>query len=161
MPESPHMTRRDFVKTVTAVIGTLMGAVIGLPAIGYIITPARTTQEADAWIPLGSLESFPEGVPTLVNFVRTKVNGWERSANSYGVYVVRDPVNQVIAFSNICTHLGCRVSWQEASQEYICPCHDAAFDASGGIIKGPQPRPLDLYESKVEDGNLFIHFTEA
>jgi Rieske Fe-S protein len=25
-------------------------------------------------------------------------------------------------------------------------------------VKGPQPRPLDEYETKVEESNLFIHF---
>ncbi|MBN2146953.1 MAG: Rieske 2Fe-2S domain-containing protein, partial [Anaerolineales bacterium] len=42
-----------------------------------------------------------------------------------------------------------------------CPCHDAAFAIDGGIIHGPQPRPLDEYEYKIEDGNLLIHYVEG
>ncbi|OGO71871.1 MAG: hypothetical protein A2Z49_04990 [Chloroflexi bacterium RBG_19FT_COMBO_56_12] len=161
MPDSPHMNRREFVTIVTAAVGTAIGVVVGLPAIGYILTPATKTQESDAWIPLGPLENYPVGVPTLMSFARTKVNGWEKTANSYGVFVIRGEGDQLKTLSNVCTHLSCRVNWDDAAKEFKCPCHDAAFDINGGIIKGPQPRPLDGYEFKIEEGNLLIHFVEG
>jgi Rieske Fe-S protein len=46
-------------------------------------------------------------------------------------------------------------------QEYLCPCHDGHFAIDGAIISGPQPRPLEEYETKIEDGNLFIFLKEA
>lgn len=161
MPDSPHMSRREFVTIVTVTLGTAMGAAIGVPSITYLLTPALKVQEADAWIPLGPLENFPVGVPTLVSFVRTKTNGWEKTSNSYGVYVVRGEGDDLLALSNVCTHLSCRVSWDTEANHYHCPCHDASFDINGGIIDGPQPRPLDMYEHKIEDGNLLIHFVEG
>lgn len=161
MPDSPHMSRREFVQVVTIAVGTIMGAAIGLPAIGYLIAPALQAQEADAWVLLGPLESFPVGTPTLANFVRTKVNGWEKTANSYGIYIVRGQNDEITVFSNTCTHLGCRVTWKEDIQEYVCPCHDGKFSPDGSVNSGPPPRPLDKYESKVEEGNLLIHFVEA
>ena len=66
-----------------------------------------------------------------------------------------------MALSNICTHLSCRVTWEDGRQEYVCPCHDAQFDIVGDVLSGPPPRPLDSYEIKVEEGDLFIHFVEA
>ena len=45
MPDSPHMNRREFVTIVTAAVGSAMGVAIGLPAIGYVITPAVNVQE--------------------------------------------------------------------------------------------------------------------
>jgi len=161
MPDSPHMNRREFVTVVTAAVGTAIGAVVGLPAIGYILTPAVKVQESEAWVPIGPLANFPVGVPTLISFVRSKVNGWEKTANSYGVFVIRGEGDQIKTLSNVCTHLSCRVNWDDASQQFKCPCHDAAFDINGGIIHGPQPRPLDEYEFKIEEGNLLIHFVEG
>jgi menaquinol-cytochrome c reductase iron-sulfur subunit len=158
MPKSPHMSRREFVGIVTAAAGTIMGAIVGIPAIGYLIAPALTKITGDAWIPAGPLESYPVGVPTLFNFNRTKVNGWEKTVNSYGVYIIRGADGSIQAFSNTCTHLSCRVNWQQDAGAYICPCHDAYFAIDGQIISGPQPRPLDPYETKVEENNLFIHF---
>jgi Rieske Fe-S protein len=161
MTKSPHLTRNDFVKGVVGVLGAVMGLVVGLPAIGYILSPALKTSTSEAWIPLGPLENYPVGVPTSFNFTRTKVNGWEQTTNSYGVYVLRKNETDTEVFSNVCTHLSCRVIWHEDVAEYICPCHDGHFSIDGEIVSGPQPRPLDAYENKVEDGNLFIYFVEG
>jgi len=158
MPVSPHMSRREFVAIVTAAAGTFMGAVIGIPAIGFMIAPALQKVSADVWIPAGPITNYPVGVPTLFNFNRTKVNGWEKTVNSYGVYIVQHEDGSIKALSNKCTHLSCRVNWKQEATAYICPCHDAFFDINGQIIKGPQPRPLDTYETKIENDILFIHF---
>jgi Rieske Fe-S protein len=152
------MSRREFVAIVTAAAGTVMGAVIGIPAIGYLIAPALSKLTADAWIPAGPFENYPVGIPTLFNFNRTKVNGWVTTVNSFGVFVIKHEDGSVLALSNKCTHLSCRVNWKQDATAYICPCHDAYFDINGQIIKGPQPRALDTYETKVEENNLFIHF---
>lgn len=160
MPKSHTVTRRDFVSLVTIFIGSAIGAVVGLPALAYLISPALKVQTSEDWIPLGPLENYPEGVPTSFSFVRVKENGWEKTANSYGVYVIRNGEN-VIAFSNICTHLSCRVTWKEDTQIFVCPCHDGHFDIQGKVTAGPPPRPLDTYQTKLEDGNLFIFFKGA
>jgi Rieske Fe-S protein len=152
------MSRKEFVGIVTAAVGTFMGAMIGIPAIGYLIAPALTKEAADAWIPAGPVENYPVGVPTLFNFNRTKVNGWEKTVNSYGVYITRHEDGSILALSNKCTHLSCRVNWNLDVNAYVCPCHDANFDINGQIVKGPQPRPLDAYETKVEENIILVHF---
>ena len=160
MSDSPTVSRRDFVKTVTALLGSVIGATVGIPAIGYLISPALTTAKSDAWIPLGPAANYPEGVPTLFNFTRTKVNGWEKATNSYGVYVLRTG-DQVKAFSNRCTHLSCRVTWKEDLKQFVCPCHDGRFDIDGNVRAGPPPKPLETFETKIEDDKLSIHFLES
>ena len=64
------MNRRDFVKIVTAFLGSVMGAVTGLPIIGHIVSPGMKAQPLDDWIPLGSLEDYPIGAPTFFGFTR-------------------------------------------------------------------------------------------
>jgi menaquinol-cytochrome c reductase iron-sulfur subunit len=157
--KSNPVGRRDFVKVVTTFLGTIMGAALGLPAISYLISPARGDQNADEWVSLGPLENYQVELPARFNFTRSKVNGWEKNVYTYGVYVLRKSDEQVKVFSDICTHLGCRVTWHADIQEYVSPCHDGHFDIDGNVTKGPPPRPLDQYEVKIEDGNLFIHLT--
>jgi Rieske Fe-S protein len=159
--KSPKMDRREFTKIVTAFLGTVMGAIAGIPIIGYVIDPALKSQESDEWISLGPLENYPVGVPTPFTFTQTKVNGWERSTLSYGTYVLRysETENDLKVLSNRCTHLSCRVTFKEETQTYNCPCHDAKFDIEGNVIYGPPPRPLDEYAHKVEEGVLFINPT--
>lgn len=161
MAKTPHLSRNDFVKTVTAALGTIIGVSVGVPAVAYVLSPALKTSASEAWIPLGPLDNYPVGVPTLFPFTRTKVNGWERTTNSYGVYVYRSSDTEVVAYSNVCTHLSCRVNWHEDQQLFTCPCHDAAFDINGNVAGGPPPRPLDQYQTKVEEGSLFILFEEG
>jgi menaquinol-cytochrome c reductase iron-sulfur subunit len=159
---SPVMDRRNFVKLVTASLGSMMAAIIGLPVIQYFISPALGRTEGDDWISLGSLENYPIGTPTLFNFTLTKVNGWERSSQSYGAFVLRqEGPNEPIVFSDVCTHLSCRVNWDEDSQEFYCPCHAAYFDGNGEVVSGPPPRALDRYEIRLDEDQLFIHLTEG
>lgn len=161
MPKSPSISRREFVAIVTAALGSIMGAVVGLPAIGYLLSPALKIHKSEAWIPLGKLEDYPINTPIPFTFTRTKINGWEKTVNSYGVYVLRTSDTAVSVFSNICTHLSCRVTWKEELNEYICPCHDGHFDIGGNVVYGPPPRPLERYETKIEDGNLYLFFKES
>ncbi len=164
MAGSHHISRRDFIKLATLTVGGAIGTAIGIPSIFYLVDPALEAGGKDAWIPLGPLENFEIGKPTLVTFVRTKVNGWEKTSNSYGVFVLRKSEEEVTVISNRCTHLSCRVNWNEEKQTYICPCHDATFSPEGEVLGGPPPRPLDRYEGealKIEEGVVSIFFTEG
>ena len=159
-----HISRRQFVQLTTAAVGTFIAAAVGLPAIAYLIDPALKAGKADAWIPLGKVESFPVGKPTLVSFTRSKVNGWEKTVTSHGVFVLRKSETETLVLSNKCTHLGCQVNWKADQNKYICPCHDAQFDIGGKVLGGPPPRPLDSYSGdqlKVENGTLLLHFMEG
>ena len=151
-----EISRRDFIKGAAAVIGGLIGAVIAIPSIGYLLSPAVRAEEDTDTIDLGPLENYPIGVPTRFETTRTRVNGWERTATNYGLFVVKKSNTEVRVFSDICTHLGCRVSWHADQEHYISPCHDGHFDILGNVVSGPPPRPLDEYITSIENGNLFV-----
>jgi menaquinol-cytochrome c reductase iron-sulfur subunit len=150
-------TRRDFIKAVAAGIGGLIAALVGIPSVAYLLSPATQARtEDEALIPLGPLENYPIVVPTRFDFTRTSVNGWERTATNYGLYVLRNSESEVRVFSDVCTHLGCRVTWHPEIKHYVSPCHDGHFDIVGNVVSGPPPRPLDEFATKLEDGNLFV-----
>jgi len=157
------LSRRGFVAGMVGFLGGIISVLIGIPAIGYWLAPGLKSFRAtrDEWVPLGLVEDLTPGEPKLFSFTRTKQVGWERTAQSYGIYVIKKSDGSLDVFSNICTHLSCRVSWKEDMGIFQCPCHDGRFAKDGSIIAGPQPRPLDRFEYKVEDGTLMIHLTEA
>ncbi len=158
---SPAMDRRSFVKIISSALGSLMAAVVGLPAIQYFISPSLGKEEEDEWISLGPLENYPLDTPTQFNFSLNKVNGWEKSSHSYGVFVLREEGKGVVVYSDVCTHLSCRLNWIPEEEEYLCPCHAARFDKHGNLISGPPPRPMDRFETKLDEGQLFIHLKEG
>ena len=55
------------------------------------------------------------------------------------------------ALSATCTHLGCGVSWNEATSQFQCPCHKGVFDRSGTVVSGPPPRGLDRFEARLNE----------
>jgi menaquinol-cytochrome c reductase iron-sulfur subunit len=159
-----ELSRRDFIKVTTGIVGGLIGAAIGLPAIYYLIDPALRPGGKDMWIAIGKLENMEIGRPYPFSFTRVEVNGWERTANSFGGFALRkseDP-KDILILSSRCTHLSCSINWNEEAQAYICPCHDAKFSMEGEVLDGPPPRPLDRYTEHrlTEDGTLEIFFSE-
>jgi ubiquinol-cytochrome c reductase iron-sulfur subunit len=53
--------------------------------------------------------------------------------------------DSIVAYSKICTHVGCPVAlYEQTTHHILCPCHQSTFDASTGatVIFGPAPRPL-------------------
>jgi Rieske Fe-S protein len=51
----------------------------------------------------------------------------------------------LVAYSAICTHLGCVVQAQlNQANQIACPCHNSHFDPSNNaaVVGGPAPRPL-------------------
>ncbi|MGA2824606.1 MAG: Rieske 2Fe-2S domain-containing protein [Streptosporangiaceae bacterium] len=54
-------------------------------------------------------------------------------------------VDNIVAYSKICTHVGCPAAlYEQTTQHILCPCHQSTFDASRGatVLFGPAPRPL-------------------
>lgn len=161
MAKTPHLSRSDFVKTMSIVIGGIIGAAVGLPGIGYLVGPFLKPAASDAWVPIGPLETFPVGEHTPASFTRTSVNGWERTSLSFGLSVFRKSETEFLVFSIVCTHLACRVKWQEDNRVYHCPCHDGNFGPEGKVISGPPTRPLDQMEYKIENNTLLVHYQKG
>ncbi len=162
---SDSVSRRDFIKATTAIVGGVIGVAVGVPAIDYLIAPALRPAGKEGWVPVGELAKIPVGVPTQFSFTRVQVNGWERTSTSHGGFVLRkseDP-KDIIILNSRCTHLGCTINWKQEAGAFICPCHDAKFSKEGQVLDGPPPRPLDRYnEFRVnEDGILEIFYKEG
>jgi ubiquinol-cytochrome c reductase iron-sulfur subunit len=54
-------------------------------------------------------------------------------------------VDNIVAYSKICTHVGCPVAlYEQTTHHILCPCHQSTFNAPTGatVIFGPAPRPL-------------------
>jgi len=155
MEEHKDLSRRDAMKMAISLIGGLIGTALGIPAMAYIMGPALKKDEAN-WIRISSLSTIELGTPTLLKAKVTRQDGWMVEEDEVGVYVLTEDGRTYHALSNICTHLGCRVRWIAEREQFLSPCHNGVFDKHGYVVSGPPPRPLDEFETKIEDGNLFI-----
>lgn len=73
----------------------------------------------------------------------------------------------IIAFSKICSHMGCAVAlYEQQTKHLLCPCHQSTFDVTRGakVIFGPSARPLPQLDITVDaEGYLVARapFSEA
>jgi ubiquinol-cytochrome c reductase iron-sulfur subunit len=67
-------------------------------------------------------------------------------------------VDGIVAFSKICTRVGCPISlYEQQTHHVLCPCHQSTFDLSDGarVIFGPAGHPLPQLRIAVNaEGNL-------
>jgi ubiquinol-cytochrome c reductase iron-sulfur subunit len=65
----------------------------------------------------------------------------------------------IIAFSKICTHMGCAVAlYEQQTKHLLCPCHQSTFDVpqAAKVIFGPAARPLPQLEITVDAEGYLI-----
>ena len=65
----------------------------------------------------------------------------------------------IIAFSKICSHMGCAVAlYEQQTKHLLCPCHQSTFDVTRGakVIFGPAARPLPQLDITVDGEGYLI-----
>jgi cytochrome b6-f complex iron-sulfur subunit len=102
------------------------------PRIGAGFAARIKTVPPDA-VPANTVLEIPEARAYL-----TKING------------------EVVAISEKCTHLGCRVPFCDSSGQFECPCHGSVFNRAGDYLTGPAPRGMDQYKVEIVDGVVEI-----
>ena len=64
-----------------------------------------------------------------------------------------------VAYSSICTHLGCPVKlYEQQTHNLLCPCHQSTFSAANGgkPLFGPAARPLPQLAITVDAEGYFV-----
>ena len=67
-------------------------------------------------------------------------------------------IDNIVAYSKICTHVGCPVAlYEQTTHHILCPCHQSTFDAANGanVIFGPAARALPQLPLML-DGNGYL-----
>ncbi len=65
----------------------------------------------------------------------------------------------VLAFSKICTHVGCPIAlYEQRTHHLLCPCHQSTFDLadSGNVVFGPAARRMPQLPITVDDEGYLV-----
>ncbi|WP_030145052.1 ubiquinol-cytochrome c reductase iron-sulfur subunit [Spirillospora albida] len=95
------------------------------------------------------LTQVAKAVTILINVPEEKFKPAEGRENWH--------VNGIVAYSKICTHVGCPAAlYEQTTHHILCPCHQSTFDATDAakVVFGPAARPLPQLPLDVEDGYL-------
>jgi Rieske Fe-S protein len=160
MSETPHPTppppeRRSFLKWLTVSLGALWGAVLGIPAIAYLIDPRNRAAPAGDFQTVARLSELEVNVPHQAVVVAVRRDAWTLHPSTVvgRVWLMRRPGDKVEAFTTICPHLGCSVNYEPGVKRFICPCHNGTFDLEGRRVEqagktNPAPRGMDQLDCR-------------
>ncbi len=137
------ITRRDFTRFLVAGSGAFATGTVGVA----IWSAVRSINEGEPRA-IVALDSLAIGDDFLFAYP-----GERDSA-----ILVRLAEDDLRAYSQQCTHLGCVVFWEadEGDEgELVCPCHEGHFDIrSGDPTAGPPDRPLGRIEVEVRGDGM-------
>lgn len=134
-------SRRKFLVSALGVLGALFAGIASYPLFRYLAPPPPSGEKGGVTIPrdrvgVGQAHFFQfRGHPAVV------------LQKAPGVFV---------AFSAVCTHLGCIIRWVPDKGEFLCPCHAGRFSGDGKVLGGPPPKPLQAIPIALSGTNLLV-----
>jgi cytochrome b6-f complex iron-sulfur subunit len=136
--------RREFLYKVWKILGLVAVAELGFFMIS-LLKPSRELNKSKAESTIktiGNVEDFPLNsvTPDRINMLT----------------IIREPDGGFLALSLTCSHLGCSVLWNEAKNQFACPCHSSNFDKQGLVLNSPASRPLDYFPVTIGEGKVKI-----
>jgi Rieske Fe-S protein len=150
------MSRQKMLTGATIGVGALMGAIIAVPVTVAALAPAfkvATSYPIDIG-PVRLYPPIPQGqVPwhdVTLEDTPDDTTGLSRRL----VFIRNDGNDKFTAIANTCMHLGCPV--QANATGFACPCHGGQYNSEGQRIAGPPVRPLNRYETSIDDRRHLI-----
>jgi arsenite oxidase small subunit len=75
---------------------------------------------------------------------------------------IRTPHGQLVAYSQVCTHLSCAVVYDKNENQIVCPCHRGVFDVNQGTpLAGPPTRALPRVKLEQRGEQIYATGWEA
>lgn len=143
------LSRRDFMKVSCSGVA---GMVV-TPSLRPAAAQAGNSDEAYPVVDITPLSSLKRGAVLSFNYPDARSPAvllrLSEPANE-GI----GPNNEVVAYSTLCTHKGCPVSYKPERKLFICPCHWSTFDPvkAGMLVIGQASQSLPQIKLRVQGG---------
>jgi ubiquinol-cytochrome c reductase iron-sulfur subunit len=125
----------------------------------------RPIRPADFGSPGGMITVIPEGYQTnddaLVKATAIIIK-FEPGELKYPTNL-KWTVDNIVAYSKICTHVGCPAAlYEQTTHHILCPCHQSTFDATRGatVLFGPANRPLPQLPMGVDSEGYLVALSD-
>ena len=137
---TPVTSRRQFLNRLWALFGLAAAAEFGWVGVSFLNSRKERNKpvKTGSIVTAGPVEQFTPGTVTAI------------PQGQFYLACLAD--GSFLALSRTCTHLGCSVPWDEAKNQFVCPCHGSTFSLEGEVLTAPAPRPLDHYPVRIENG---------
>lgn len=141
--EEAQVTRREFCNF------------LGLTSAGFFLGSAGFA--AKAALDRGEKSSLAAArIEGAASLGRNSALNFNYPSAKDSAILIRTENGEFHAYGQKCTHLACPVYYERQHKRLECPCHEGAFDAAtGNVLYGPPPRPLDVIEIEMRDGEIW------
>jgi len=105
------------------------------------------------------LDALAKATVIIIKFRPGELNIPTRYNGSTLIGTMNWTVDNIVAYSKICTHVGCPVAlYEQTTHHILCPCHQSTFEATTGatVIFGPAPRPLPQLPLTVDSSGYLV-----
>jgi cytochrome b6-f complex iron-sulfur subunit len=113
------------------------------PAVRFM-NPPRLPEAAVNEVAAGKVDEFKPNSGKIVKF------------GSRPALLIRAGDTEWRAYNAICTHLNCTVQYQDNTKQIWCACHNGLFDLNGHVVSGPPPNPLEEFQVRIREDEVFI-----
>ncbi len=95
--------------------------------------------------PIGTAGTMPVNKPVAFNYP-DKASPCVAVRMGQAVPGGVGPNHDIVAYSVMCTHMGCPVTYDETSRNFKCPCHFSVFDSEkeGQMVTGQATENLPI-----------------
>ena len=115
--------------------------VVTVPKEAEVAEPVVLTMRGEGGVAYGHttviVEPYAKATVVLINLPEDQMKIPKGRENWH--------VGGIVAYSKICTHVGCPAAlYEQTTHHILCPCHQSTFDAANGanVIFGPAARAL-------------------
>ena len=152
-------SRRRFLELFIGVFTSLIGIALAIPFLGSVIGGSSRVQKR-LFSKVGPVDSLPVGKPVDIAYEEMGSDAYVRRMAVRHIWVIKRSDSDVVVYSPICPHLGCRYDWDAGGSLFKCPCHASVFTVDGRVVSGPSPRPLDTLTAEVRQGTLYVEWEQ-
>jgi cytochrome b6-f complex iron-sulfur subunit len=142
------LTRRQLLAIGWTVAGLVATGEAGAATLAFMY-PRLDAGSFGGKVNIGALADVTKDLPDA----KAKPN--QNFKNTGRFYLTRTS-DGILALYRKCVHLGCVVPWNDAEDQFHCPCHGSLYDRKGEVQGGPAPRPLDYFPITQEAGVMLV-----
>jgi cytochrome b6-f complex iron-sulfur subunit len=143
-----NYSRRSFITTIAG-FGVLIGLGVALSSVK--IPPPSSPSQANTATATG-----PAGAIANTNNLQVGSPVYFSYPSGYPNILFKRSDGTLAAYSLLCTHVCCEVTWEPGSSVFFCACHGSEFDSAGRVLRGPAGAPLPSITLTVDgSGNVF------
>ena len=136
-----YVSRREMVKFLALGSVTIAGANVVVAGAPHVMKPAEMPRAS-----VGLASSVPIGGSRLFSY----------PTEEDPCILVRQNNGELVAYSQVCTHLSCSVVHDPKENALFCPCHHGYFTVGEGRpYAGPPTRPLPRIRLELAGNEIF------